>query len=89
MGTITEPGGLDRPTCHDDSSYVVLDISLLRLGGGWAPSPFDDEFYDWWSRQVIDIEDHPYAGIEFSRDEEMVVLPGSRLRAIGKYFIVF
>jgi len=35
---------------------------MLRLGGGRAPSPFDDDFYSCWSRQVIAIKDYPYAG---------------------------
>jgi hypothetical protein len=35
---------------------------------------FDDRFFDWWSCQIPTIEDYPYAGIEFSRDPNMVVL---------------
>jgi hypothetical protein len=52
---------------------------------------FDDKFFDWWSRQIPAIEDYPYAGIDFSRDPDMVVPPGAVRGELGKFliFIVF
>lgn len=59
---------------------------MLQLGGGWVSHPFDDEYFDLWSRQIIAIVDYYYAGIDFSQDHDMVVPPGSQLRAISTYF---
>lgn len=51
---------------------------ILRLGGGQVVHPFDDEYFDWWDRQIIAIEDYLYASIDFSRDPNMAMPPGSR-----------
>jgi hypothetical protein len=40
-------------------------------GGGRVPTPYNDEFFFWWSRQVMALEDYPYAGIDFRGDLDM------------------
>lgn len=56
---------------------------MLHLGGGRMPSPFDIEFFTWWERQVILIEDYPYASIDYRHDPDMVVPPGCTQGVIG------
>jgi hypothetical protein len=48
---------------------------------------FYDKFFDWWSHQILVIEDYPYAGIDFSRDPDMVVPPGAVQGELGKFLI--
>jgi diadenosine tetraphosphatase ApaH/serine/threonine PP2A family protein phosphatase len=52
------------------------EVLLLRQGGGRTIEAFDDKFFDWWSRNIPEIEDYPYARINFSRDPDMPVPPG-------------
>jgi hypothetical protein len=46
---------------------------FAATGGRRTIEAFDDKYFDWWSRQIPTIEDYPYAGIEFSRDPDMLV----------------
>jgi hypothetical protein len=39
---------------------------IRQLGGGWVTTPYNDEFFIWWCRQVISIEDYPYDGIDYT-----------------------
>jgi hypothetical protein len=66
--------------------WVVL---LPRQGGGRTIEAFDDKFFDWWSRQILVIEDYPYAGIDFSRDPDMGVPPGVVRGELGMLFFFF
>jgi hypothetical protein len=57
---------------------------LPRQGGGRTVESFNDDFFAWLSRQILAIEDYPYAGIDFSRDPSMPVPPGEVRGEIGK-----
>jgi hypothetical protein len=59
-------------------------VLLPRQGGGRTIDAFDEFFFAWLSRQIPIIEDYPYAGIEFSRDLEIPVLPGEQQGEMGK-----
>ena len=38
--------------------------AMRRLGGGRVANPYPAEFFPWWRRQIVAIEDYPYAGID-------------------------
>jgi hypothetical protein len=61
--------------------WVVL---LPRQGGGRTNKSFDDDFFAWLLRQILVIEDYPYAGIDFSRDPEILVPLGEERGEMGK-----
>ena len=48
---------------------------------------FDEKFCDSWSHQIPMIEDYPYAGIEFSKDSDMVVPPRAVQGELDKFLI--
>jgi hypothetical protein len=58
---------------------------LPRQGGGRTIEAFDDKFFDWWSQQILAIEDYPYARINFSRDPDMPVPPRAERGEMGKF----
>jgi hypothetical protein len=68
--------------------WVVL---LPRQGGRRTNESFDDEFFAWLLRQIPVIEDYPYAGIDFSRDPEILVPPNEERGEMGKFasFVFF
>jgi len=66
-----------------------MDLPDALTRGQTGIHPFDDDYFDWWSSQIIAIEDYPYTGIDFSRDPDMAVPPGSRIGAISMYFCIF
>jgi hypothetical protein len=39
---------------------------------------FDDDIFSSLSRQILDIEDYTYAGIDFSRDPAILAPPGEK-----------
>ena len=62
----------------DISPHRVWDLAqwcwenfMHRLGGGRVANPYLTEFFPWWQRQLIAIDDYPYAGIEFCGDLDM------------------
>ena len=57
---------------------------MCRLGGGRVANPYPAEFFPWWWRQLITIDDYPYAGIEFCGDPGMPLPPGVAYGDIGK-----
>jgi hypothetical protein len=59
-------------------------VLLLRQGGGRTNESFDDDFFAWMSRQILVIEDYPYARIDFSRDPEIPIPPGEERGEMGK-----
>lgn len=61
---------------------------MFRLGGGQLQRYFDDEYFGWWSRQIVALEDYPYAGIDFSQYPNMVVPLGNMIGALGKSFCI-
>jgi hypothetical protein len=63
-------------------------------GGGRVPTPYNDDLFLWWIRQVIALDDYPYEGIDFRGDTDMPLPPGSTYKNIGmsnifEYFIFF
>ena len=46
-----------------------------RMGGGRVANPYPAEFFPWWRRQLIAIDDYPYAGIFFCGDPDMPLPP--------------
>ena len=57
--------------------------AMHRLGGGRVANPYLEDFFPWWRRQIVAIEDYPYAGIEFWGDPDMPLPPGSAYGDIG------
>ena len=66
-------------------------IDVMRwLGGGRVPTPYNDEFFFWWCRQVIAIEDYAYVRIDYRGDLDIPLPPGFTYGDIGKkYFYIF
>ena len=56
---------------------------MRRLGGGRVANPYLAEFFPWWQRQLITIDDYPYAGIDFCGDTYMPLPPGAAYGDIG------
>ena len=54
------------------------------LGGGRVANPYPAEFFPWWRRQIIAIDDYPYVGIEFHGHPNMSLQPGAAYCDIGK-----
>ena len=44
---------------------------MHRLGGGRVAKPYPIDFFPWWRRQIITIDDYPYARIDFCGDPDM------------------
>jgi hypothetical protein len=57
---------------------------LPRQGGGRIVEAFNDKFFSWLSRQILAIEDYPYVGIDFSRDQAILVPPSEERGEMGK-----
>ena len=57
--------------------------AMQRLGGGRVANPYPAEFFPWWRRQIVAIDDYPYAGIDFMGDSDMPLPPGSAYGDIG------
>ena len=56
---------------------------MRRLGGGRVANPYPTDFFPWWQRQIIAIDDYPYAGIDFQGDTDMPLPPGAAYGDIG------
>ena len=56
---------------------------MRRLGGGRVANPYPADFFPWWRRQIVAIDDYPYAGIDFQGDPDMPLPPGSAYGDIG------
>ena len=50
---------------------------MRRMGGGRVDNPYLIELFLWWWRQIIAIDDYPYAGIDFRGDPDMPLPPGA------------
>ena len=57
--------------------------AMHRLGGGRVSNPYPADLFSWWRRQVVSINDYPYAGIDFRGDPDMPLPPGSAYDDIG------
>ena len=49
---------------RDPAQHCCVDV-ICRLGGGRVSNPYPAEFFLWWRRQIVAIDDYPYAGIDF------------------------
>ena len=56
---------------------------MRRLGRGRVANPYPPDFFPWWWRQIITIDDYPYAGIDFRGDPDMPLPPGATYGDIG------
>ena len=57
--------------------------AMRRLGGGRVSNPYLSDFFPWWRRQIVSIDDYPYAGIDFWGNSDMLLPPGSENGDIG------
>ena len=49
-------------------------------------SSFSTAFFSWLDRQHIVIEEHPYSGMDFRGDPDLILPVGAQWGAIGKLF---
>ena len=54
------------------------------LGKGRVAKPYPTDFFPWWQRQIISIDDYPYVGIDFYGDPDMLLPPEVAYGDIGK-----
>jgi hypothetical protein len=63
-------------------------IEVMRWqGGGRVVTPYNDDVFFWWRRQIIALDDYPYVGIDFIGDPDMLLPPGVTYGTIGKKFL--
>ena len=56
---------------------------MRRLGRGRVANPYPMDFFPWWRRQIIVIDDYPYATIDFCGDTNMPLPQGAAYGNIG------
>ena len=59
-----------------DPAQQHWEDAMRRLGGGRVSNPYPTDFFPWWWRQKVAIDDYPYAGIDFRGDPDMFLPPG-------------
>jgi hypothetical protein len=52
-----------------------------------VPTPYNDELFFWWHRQVIAIDDYPYGGIKYTHNLNMPFPLGFSFGDIGITFL--
>ena len=66
---------------------------MCKLGGGRVSNPYPADFFPWWQRQIIAIDDYPYVRIDFWGDPDMPLPPGETYGDIGNdsqtLFLIF
>jgi hypothetical protein len=60
---------------------------MRRQGAGRVVTPYNDDFFFWWQRQIIALDEYPYVRIDFRGYLDMPLPPGSTYGAIGKFFL--
>ena len=50
-------------------------------------SVYDDEFYIWWERQLLALEQFLYAGMDFRGDPDLVLPPRGAWGELGNFLI--
>ena len=53
------------------------------LGKGRVSNPYPTDFFPWWRRWIIAIDDYPYAEIDFQGDLDMPLPLGASYGDIG------
>ena len=56
---------------------------MRKLGEGRVSNPYPVDFFPWWQRHIIAIDDYPYVGIDFHGDPDMPLQPGVAYGNIG------
>ena len=63
------------------------------LGGGRVDNPYPVDFFPWWRRQIISIDDYLYVGIDFHKDPDIPLPLGAAYGDIGNesqtHFLIF
>ena len=63
------------------------------MDGGRVANSYAANFFPWWQRQIVTIDNYPYAGIDFHGDLDMPLPPGVAYGDIGNksqtYFLIF
>ena len=67
---------------RDPAQRCCADAMRI-LGGGRVSNPYPADFFPWWQRQIVAIDDYPYAGIDFRGDPDMPLPPRSAYDDIG------
>ena len=49
-------------------------------------SVYNDDFYFWWERQLLALEQFPYAGMDFRGDPDLVLPPGGSWGELGNLY---
>jgi hypothetical protein len=52
-------------------------------------TPYNDDFFFWWRRQIIALDDYSYVGIDFRGDPDMPLPLGVTYGAIGKQYFLY
>ena len=66
-----------------DPAQLHWEDAMRRMGGGTVSNPYPADFFPWWRRQIIAIDDYPYVGIDFRGDPDMPLPPGVAYGDIG------
>jgi hypothetical protein len=54
-----------------------------------VPTPYNIDFFFWWRRQVIALDDYPYVGIDFRGDPNIPIPLGAAYSDIGNFFFKY
>ena len=57
--------------------------AMRRLGGGRVSNPYVADFFPWWRRQIVSIDDYPYVRIDLWGYPDMSLPPESTYSDIG------
>ena len=66
-----------------DPAQRHWEDAMHILGGGRVANPYPADFFPWWRRQIVSIDDYPYGGIDFRGDPDMPLPLGSAYGEIG------
>jgi hypothetical protein len=75
---------------HDPTMARWTEVMRWQ-GRGRVPTPYNEDFFYWWRRQVIALDDYPYEGIDLRGDPDMLLPPIVAYGDIGmpKCFYIF
>jgi hypothetical protein len=65
-------------------------IEVMRQkGGGRVVTPYNDDFFFCWWRQIISLDNYPYMRIDFKGNLDMSLPPRATYGTIGKKIYIF
>jgi hypothetical protein len=83
------------PLMQPQISLIEHPISEPRMERWTSLSPqlgnepsyfyFTVNFFSWWRRNIVTVEDYPYVGMDFRGSEYLVFPEGAQLNASGKF----